>query len=114
MEHRHFPRKPLHLPAQLFSIEGTSYQAHVLDISAVGIRVVVNETLPVGLKVVDVLLPGSDPPLDPAYRMQMFVANKAGQVLGLCLINERARIDVEWFRQQSRPGISDDANQAIG
>lgn len=106
MEHRHFPRKPLHLPAQLFSIEGTSYHAHVLDISAVGMRVVVNETLPARLKVVDMVLTGSDHLLDPTCRMRMFVVYKEGRVLGLSLINERARIDVDWYRQQSEPGIS--------
>jgi len=99
MEHRHFQRKPVDMVVQLFTIEGKAYQAHLLDLSEIGMRVVVNETLPERIKLVDVLLPDFDQRLDLTYRMQMFVARKEGRVLGLCLLNERARIDVDRHRQ---------------
>jgi hypothetical protein len=99
MEHRHFPRKPFHLTAQLLTTNGKIFHADVLDLSAIGMRVVLNQALSERIKVVDVLFSGSDDPLDPTYRMRMFVVHKERREVGLCLVNERSRIDVDWQRQ---------------
>lgn len=99
MEHRHFPRKSLRMAVQLFTANGKIFQAHVLDLSAVGMRVIVNQTLPERIKVVDVLFSGSDDPQDPTYRMRMFVVHKDKREVGLCLVHERARIAVDRHRQ---------------
>jgi len=99
MEHRHFQRKPANIAVQIVTDKGRTYQARLLDHSAIGIRVVVNETLPERIKVVDVLLSYADQTPAPAHRMQMFVCHKEGQELGLCLVNEGDRIDEDWQRQ---------------
>ena len=104
MEHRHFVRKPLQLAVQLMTSSGRIYQAQVLDLSAIGMRVVTNHVIPAREKVVDVMLPdsvGPDDRLGPTYRMRMFVAHKAGRELGLCLVNEGMKIefDSQWQSQ---------------
>lgn len=95
MEHRHFPRKPFPLAVQLLTPNGKTYLAHVLDVSAIGMRVVVDKILPERIKLVDVLLPGSGHSTDAPSRFRMFVAHKERQVVGLCLVNERVRIDID-------------------
>jgi hypothetical protein len=98
MEHRHFTRKQLQLAVQLMASNGRVYQAQVLDMSAIGMRVVTNNILPAREKVVDILLPESidpDDQLGPTYRLRMFVAHKSGRELGLCLVNEGMKIDLD-------------------
>ena len=99
MEHRYFQRKPANIAVQIFTDKGRTYQAHLLDLSAIGMRVVVNEALPERIKVVDVQLSYADQTPAPAHRMQMFVCHKEGQELGLCLVNEEERIDEDWQGQ---------------
>lgn len=99
MEHRHYPRRPFQLMAQILTTNGKLFPVKVLDLSAIGMRVVVNQALPERIKVVDVLFSGSDDPQDPTYRMRMFVVHKERREVGLCLVNERSRIDVDWQRQ---------------
>lgn len=99
MEHRHYVRKPLNLAVRLLTCEGQIYQAQLLDLSAIGMRVVTKNRLPVREKILDVLLPESDDPHDPTYRLHMFIAHKSGCELGLCLVNEDARIDRRVQRQ---------------
>ena len=95
MEHRQFQRKSANMAVQIFTDKGRAYQAHLLDLSPIGMRVIVNEALPERIKMVDVLLTCVDQPLAPAHCMQMFVCHKEGQELGLCLVNEEARMDVD-------------------
>lgn len=98
MEHRHFARKPLRLAVQLMTRNGRIYPAQVLDLSAIGMRVVTNNIVPAREKVLDVLLPDSADPDDqlrPTYRMRMFVAHKSGRELGLCLLNEGMKINLD-------------------
>jgi hypothetical protein len=95
MEHRHFPRKPFPLAVQLLTPNGKTYLARVLDLSAIGMRVVVDKILPERIKLVDVVLPSSDHSTESTSRLRMFVAHKERQVVGLCLVNDRARIDMD-------------------
>jgi len=99
MEHRHFPRKPFQLTALLLTTNGKIFPAKVLDLCAIGMRVAVNQPLPERIKVVDVLFSGTNDQLDPTYRMRMFVVHKGRLEVGLCLVNERSRIDIDWQRQ---------------
>lgn len=97
MEHRHFARKPHQLQLQIMTRSGRIYQAQMLDLSSVGMRVVTDKLLPAREKVVDVLLPDVDDNNDrqgPTYRLRMFVAHKSGRELGLCLVNEGMKIDL--------------------
>ena len=102
MEHRHFPRIPVDLPIRIFSIDGKCYQAQLLELSAIGMRVVMTEKFPKKLKMVDVLLPGGKRP-NTSRSERMFVAHRQGPVLGLCLLNERVKFDVN--RQQLDGGV---------
>jgi hypothetical protein len=98
MEHRHFPRKSVDVAIQVLTVEGARYQAHLLELSAIGMRVAVNGSFPEQTKLVDVLLPVSKRSPNPTQTVRMFVAHKHGSVLGLCLLNERVQFDVN--RQQ--------------
>jgi hypothetical protein len=99
MEHRHFARKPHHRALQLMTRSGKIYPAQMLDLSAIGMRVITSTLLPEGEKVLDVLLSETDNRFDPTFRMRMFVAHKAGREIGLCLLNEGMKIDVDSWRQ---------------
>ena len=96
MEHRHFPRKPTDLAVQIRTYEGNTYQGHILETSAVGMRVSINDRLPERVKLVNVVLPTSAGRYAyPAKRLQMFVAWRNEYELGLCLVNEQAKIDID-------------------
>lgn len=82
------------MAVQLCIDDGIIYPASVLDLSAVGMRISINRILPDRIKLVDVLLKDSSDPYDPTYRFHMYVARKEGQELGLCLVNETARIEL--------------------
>ena len=98
MEHRHFPRQAIDMMVQLFTLQGKTYPARLLELSAIGMRIVVNEALPAQIRLVDVLLPCLDQDEDSPYRLRMFVARRDQSVLGLCLVNEKTRIDIERYR----------------
>ena len=99
MEHRHFPRKPVDVAVQLSTIHGKTYDARLLELSAIGMRIVLQEVLPERVKLVDVFLPRMDQNGDSPYRrLRMFVARRDECVLGLCLVNERTRIDVDRYQ----------------
>ena len=51
MEHRHFARKPHQLQLQIMTRSGRIYQAQMLDLSSVGMRVVTDKLLPAGANV---------------------------------------------------------------
>ncbi|MBI1425138.1 MAG: hypothetical protein GC149_16950 [Gammaproteobacteria bacterium] len=97
MEHRHFPRHVLQMAAQLCIDSGTVYPVSVLDMSAIGMRISIKSKLPDRIKLVDVLLKDSLDPYDPTYRFRMYVARKEGQELGLCLVSETARIELNGY-----------------
>ncbi len=95
MEHRHFPRKAVDVNVRLSTIDGKSYQAKLLELSAIGMRVVMIDRLPQQVKVVDVQIPDSNASTKSTSSMRMFVVRKHGRILGLCLMNENAKIDMQ-------------------
>lgn len=104
MEHRHFPRKPVDVNVQLTTTDGKCFQARLLELSAIGMRVVMIDRLPERVKVVDVRLPCFKPSHATEPSMRMFVARKQGRVLGLCLINENIKINLE-LSDPPTPGL---------
>ena len=99
MEHRHFPRKPVDMAVQVFTLQGKTYPARLLELSAIGMRIMLHDTLPERIRLVDVLLPCLEQEEYFPKRLRMFVARREDSVLGLCLVNEKTRIDVEryWY-----------------
>ncbi|MEJ2452432.1 MAG: hypothetical protein P8047_17540 [Gammaproteobacteria bacterium] len=95
MEHRYYPREQVHLYADMISGDGKVYPVAVVDMSAIGMRVVMEQALPERIKSVDVHLhvPSSSEEADGILRM--FVARKNAQELGLCLLNDSMRITLE-------------------
>lgn len=100
MEHRHSPRKPVNVAVTILANEGDPYPAQLIDLSASGMRLVIKDSLPERIKVVDVVLPGPADVPGSARSVRMFVAWKQGRELGLCLVNERIKIDDEWCRTE--------------
>lgn len=111
MEHRRFKRNPLSLAVQLITGDDRAYHARALDISPIGMRVVANKRLPKNIKVMDVLLSGPVNAMIPGYRMPMFVVHKDGRDMGLCLLNEGDRIDInsQWLGDADYSGVSKNA-----
>jgi len=104
MEHRYSTRRPVEVNAQLITHDGKCYPAQILELSAIGMRVVLKDLLPDRIKLVKIQLPIANA-IDKAGRtLRMFVARKQGHVLGLCLVNENARINLEWA-EPSSPNI---------
>jgi len=95
MEHRYYPRERVHLFADIISSDGKVYPVAVLDMSAIGMRVIMGQHLPEHIKSVDVHLhvPGSYSEVDGVLRM--FVARKNAREVGLCLLNDSMRIVLE-------------------
>jgi len=91
MEHRYHPRERVHLYADMISSDGKVYPVAVVDMSAIGMRVIMEQRLPESTKAVDVHL--HVPATDGALRM--FVARKNARELGLCLLNDSMRIALE-------------------
>lgn len=100
MEHRHFPRKPVDVNVQLSTADGKFYQARLLELSAIGMRVEMIDRLSRQVKIVEVRLPDHNSKNTFTTPMRMFVARKHGRVLGLCLMNENAKIDMELCESQ--------------
>jgi hypothetical protein len=96
MEHRHSPRKPVNVAVQLVTNEGKTYDGQLRELSASGMRVILNTNMPDRIKVVDVVQLTSDDAPSAARRLRMFLTRKQGRVLGLCLMNERDQIDHDW------------------
>jgi len=91
MEHRYYPRERVHLYADIISNDGIVYPVAVMDMSAIGMRVIMGQRLPESTKSVDVHL--HVPTTDGALRM--FVARKNAREIGLCLLNDSMRITLE-------------------
>jgi len=97
MEHRHHPRERVDMPVELISGEGKTYLARILELSAIGMRVVLNEGLPGHIKSIGVRLPNRRMPTEMRSLLRMFVVHKDGLELGLCLVNEEMRSALEKF-----------------
>lgn len=96
MEHRHFPRKSTERVVRLITNEGYSYLAKILEVSAIGLRVMINEKLPERIKIVDVILPSSNTERAEAMqRLPMLIVRKNEYELGLCLVDEQEKINLE-------------------
>lgn len=94
MEHRHFPRKSIDADVQLITNEGKCYQARLLEHSAIGMRVMLVDKLPERVKLVNVKMPDSVSSEKLMRSVRMFVVRKEGCILGLCLLNENAKINL--------------------
>jgi len=95
MEHRHSPRKPINLNAKLITHEGNCYPVNIIEISAMGMRVMVNEKLPDNVKLVDLQIQiPENKTSNNKQSLKMLITRRQGRVLGLCLFDEQERIPV--------------------
>jgi hypothetical protein len=95
MEHRYYPRERVHLYADMISGDGKVYPVAVMDMSAIGMRVIMEQRLPERIKSVDVYLHVPSTAGEANGVLRMFVARKNSRELGLCLLNDSKRIALE-------------------
>lgn len=93
MEHRRFKRNTFHFTVNLIASDAQVYQAQVIDICPIGLRVLLKKPLPARIKVVKVKQSDSTKIDTPFRPRTMFVVHREGPAIGLCLLHEEDRID---------------------